>query len=528
MLFVLAGPSYVGKKTALSHFMKLYSFSSIIPYTTKPVERRIGEVEGIKYHYVAQEDSGDIKNENFIYDTPFQYNDYTDTVLYAYKKLDIENAINSYANFIIHASVGNAMQIYDQYHEKHIEHLFVIFLDYQSRLTKEYFKEKFISMGTGVRADGVEEIQINESEFMRRYNHAMKEQKTYQENKGKFDIYLNADHKYDICEKLEKEVLPKLMVMPTSPDRIPGALSDVDIIYMCEKRKNDALDILVDGKKMQGDELKEVLCECGVQLTLSSTIRLIKRNILHRFVDMASSETELDVQLAKLYPEQNISTGYILKPNETILCSSEEKIKVPHDVYAVVSSKFSYTQLGLSIEFGTSIIQAGHRGRVHFQIKNNTENSICIYPHIQVVQLLFFRTVQPSSRKYNEGLHNHLYDGDSIPPISRFRKNNENLSNVSKPVGNLLKSILLDAKTKVITEVLGFLAVIALLIFNAAKYESLLDSYIVPFVKKSPTLMKCVIIAVVGCVLTHLFNIVGKLLIWGANKILMLFRRLTR
>lgn len=106
MLFVLAGPSYVGKKTALSHFMKLYSFSSIIPYTTKPVERRNGEVEGIKYHYVAQEDSEDIENENFIYDKPFQYNDYTDIVLYAYKKLDIENAINSYSNFIIHASVN--------------------------------------------------------------------------------------------------------------------------------------------------------------------------------------------------------------------------------------------------------------------------------------------------------------------------------------------------------------------------------------------------------------------------------------
>ena len=44
MLFVLSGPSYVGKKTALSHFMKLYSFSSIIPYTTKPLKRQSGEI----------------------------------------------------------------------------------------------------------------------------------------------------------------------------------------------------------------------------------------------------------------------------------------------------------------------------------------------------------------------------------------------------------------------------------------------------------------------------------------------------
>lgn len=47
MLFVIAGPSYVGKKTAIAHFMKLYSFSSIIPYTTKPVSHQAGETEGI-------------------------------------------------------------------------------------------------------------------------------------------------------------------------------------------------------------------------------------------------------------------------------------------------------------------------------------------------------------------------------------------------------------------------------------------------------------------------------------------------
>lgn len=74
MLFVLAGPSYVGKKTALSHFMKLYSFSSIIPYTTKPVKRQSGEVEGIKYHYVDQENATDIDNDAFIHDCPFLYN----------------------------------------------------------------------------------------------------------------------------------------------------------------------------------------------------------------------------------------------------------------------------------------------------------------------------------------------------------------------------------------------------------------------------------------------------------------------
>ena len=86
--------------------MKLYSFSSIIPYTTKPIEQRNGEIEGIKYHYVADEDRTDIENDNYVFDTPFECDEQKDNILYAYKKSDIINAIESYANFIIHADIA--------------------------------------------------------------------------------------------------------------------------------------------------------------------------------------------------------------------------------------------------------------------------------------------------------------------------------------------------------------------------------------------------------------------------------------
>lgn len=528
MLFVLAGPSYVGKKTALSHFMKLYSFSSIIPYTTKPVERRIGEVEGIKYHYVASEDSDDIKNDSYIWDTPFQCDQQQDSVLYAYKKSDIKNAIDSYANFIIHASVGNAINIYDEYHEKNQGHLYVFFLDFQQKLTEEFFKEKYEGMGISGSAEGVQDNLSDNPEFIRRFHHAQKEEAVYRSNTNKFDKLVKANHKYEMCEELEKVILPKLMVMPTSPDRIPGPLSDVDILYMSEKRKNDMLEVSVDGGKLQEGELKKKLCGCGMQLTLSSTVRLIKKNIIHNYIDMASSETEIESQLAKLYPEENISTGYVLKPNETILCTSEERIKMPHDVYAVVASKFSYTQLGLSIELGTSIIQAGHFGRVHFQIKNNTENSICIYPNIQVVQLLFFRTVQPSSQKYSEDSTNHSYDNDSVPPVSKFRKDNAGLVNVEKPKDNLLKSILSDARKQFIVEIVGFVVIALLVIFNFQKLGECINTYFFPLFNMSSPVVQCFIIAMIGCILTNLFSLTGKMLICCGKKFLTFYHEKIR
>lgn len=147
---------------------------------------------------------------------------------------------------------------------------------------------------------------------------------------------------------------------------------------------------------------------------------------------MAQDEHVLDSKLSGIYKEKNISLGYVLKPDETILCSSVESITMPHDIYGLVSSKFSYTQLGLSIELGTSVIQPGHEGKIHFQIKNNTANSICIYPEIQVAQLLLFRTVQPSSAKYCDKTGTHAYDKESVSPISKFRDDNKELTTGKK------------------------------------------------------------------------------------------------
>lgn len=153
MLFILVGPSYVGKKTAIAHFMKLYSFSSIIPYTTKPQTHRASETEGIQYHYVAEEDRGDIENNNYIYDEPFNYGEYHEKILYAYKKSDIVNAINSYSNFIIHASANNAFKIYSMYQSDENnrstytrttdeKQLYIYFLNFSRTLTEDFFRSK--------------------------------------------------------------------------------------------------------------------------------------------------------------------------------------------------------------------------------------------------------------------------------------------------------------------------------------------------------------------------------------------------
>lgn len=539
MLFVLAGPSYVGKKTSIAHFMKLYSFSSIIPYTTKPVNHRVGETEGIQYHYVDETTRADIANESFIYDEPFNFGNYKEKTLYAYKKSDIQNAIESYSNFIIHASVGNVEKMYNefaQYHEQPdvgdkswTKQIYFIFLNFSSPLTEKFFegkdpqgknKENIVAGPVKTRWKNhqlkSQDAMLNKSSsynFNRRYGHAQKEIQFYQNNRHIFDAEVASDKPYEICEKLEKVILPKLKVMPTSPDKIPGPLSNVDIMYMCEKRKKDALEIEIDGRKATSDEVRQMLCGCGIHISLSNRIRKIKQRPVSSFIDMADNANDIEKILDKEYPDEIINDGYFMRPHEMIFCSSDESVNLPQDVYAMVASKFSYALLGLSIEISPNIIQSGHNGKIHFQIKNNTDNYICIYPHIQVAQLLLFRTVQPSTKAYH-GDKNHAYDREYPSPLSKFRNNNAILDKVNRPKAGVLKKIICMLREKAIVTVVGFIGTIGVSVFYADKIYEFFEKNILPFVGNLSITGLVILFALVSCVANNIVYFVGRFILY--------------
>lgn len=539
MLFVIAGPSYVGKKAAIAHFMKLYSFSSVIPYTTKPYQHRVGETEGIQYHYVEESSRNDIENESFIYDEPFNFGEYQEKTLYAYKKSDIQKAIESDSNFIVHASVGNVETMhreFSKYHENPnkndtswLQQIYFIFLNFSSPLTEEFYKRKQSYEQGGREEKTLPEIKsrlknnhkniranetakedsiIRSDDFRRRFSHSQKEIQFYNANKNIFDATVASDKKYEICTLLESVILPKLRIMPTSPDKIPGPLSNMDIIYMCEKRKHDPLEIDIGGKKASSDEIEELLCGSGMHISLSNHIRKTNRKVRSSFIDMADDAVDLELLLSKIYPDEVINKGYILRPYEVILCSSNESVKLPHDVYAMVVSKFSYTQLGLSIELSPNIIQSGHNGTIHFQIKNNTNHYICIYPNIQVAQLLFFRTVQPSTKVYYED-ENCAYDRDNTPPLPRFRQGNMALDHVKKPKAGFLKYIYSKLKENVMAEIVGIIVLVIGCILGGDELVEIVKNNIIPRLSNLSLAAYVVLFALVCCIANTAVFIIG-------------------
>lgn len=256
MLFVISGPAYVGKKTAIAHFMNLYSFHSIIPYTTR--EQREEEKNGTQYHFVEKSQASSLLTpENYVLDCPFDGEDYSNNDIYAYRKSDIKYAIDSYANFIIHASIGNAKQIkeYAEKEGKDKSKYYIYFLNYEHVLHKDLTKSKEFF------EERMKRIHAPDSEFNRKFSHAIKEQESYQTNKNVFDgSPICSDYTYKICELLEDKILPKLSVMPTIPNRIPGSLSDRDIIYRVTKVKiEDRINVEVGNTKILSESnIKEL------------------------------------------------------------------------------------------------------------------------------------------------------------------------------------------------------------------------------------------------------------------------------
>ena len=94
--------------------------------------------------------------------------------------------------------------------------------------------------------------------------------------------------------------------------------------------------------------------------------------------------------------------GIYLRPQEFILASTIEKLRIPPQLVCLVSGRSSYARMGVSVELSQIILQPGHEDAIPLQIRNNMPYSIIIYPNVSVAQAVFFRTISPSSTPYNE------------------------------------------------------------------------------------------------------------------------------
>ena len=94
-----------------------------------------------------------------------------------------------------------------------------------------------------------------------------------------------------------------------------------------------------------------------------------------------------------------------LLPQEHILVSTLESIKVPRDLMVVLYPRSSTNRRGLSVDL-TGIVDSGYEGQLVIPIRNNTHSQIIkLYPGERFCQVVFSRldeSVDPEKSRYHK------------------------------------------------------------------------------------------------------------------------------
>lgn len=102
-------------------------------------------------------------------------------------------------------------------------------------------------------------------------------------------------------------------------------------------------------------------------------------------------------ELNTMYEEINITTGYTIKPGETILVVLEDIFNIPNNICGSIRGRTSLNRLGLTI--ATQHLNPGFKGKLNLVVTNNSINSYIITPKIQIAQVLFEKLDRKVNKK---------------------------------------------------------------------------------------------------------------------------------
>lgn len=140
-----------------------------------------------------------------------------------------------------------------------------------------------------------------------------------------------------------------------------------------------------------------------------------------------------DRSIASYFQETRRELGdtFILYPNQVALTTTLEHLCLPHNVYADVLSRSSYTRLGIHVN---TMIQPGFRGCVPLELFNHGNNAIELIVGSRICQARFFTIDAQESYLSSESVRK--YYGDVRPTVSKASHDEdlEILSRVPPPI----------------------------------------------------------------------------------------------
>lgn len=91
---------------------------------------------------------------------------------------------------------------------------------------------------------------------------------------------------------------------------------------------------------------------------------------------------------------------YILKPNEFVLATTEEYIKLPDDIAGFVQGRSSIGRIGLFVQ-NAGFVDPGFEGELTLELFNASPSPIVLEPGRRIAQLVFIKLDKPCLNPYN-------------------------------------------------------------------------------------------------------------------------------
>lgn len=108
------------------------------------------------------------------------------------------------------------------------------------------------------------------------------------------------------------------------------------------------------------------------------------------YIDAA--EVDIDVNRYQVRHYVNYKEAFYLHPNELVLASTLEYVRLPKSIAASVTSRSAWGRVGLLIATATAI-HPGYTGTITLELVNHGEVPLVLYPGLSVAQIVLTNAI---------------------------------------------------------------------------------------------------------------------------------------
>lgn len=162
-------------------------------------------------------------------------------------------------------------------------------------------------------------------------------------------------------------------------------LTDIDIIKKLYDTNPDTRIIITPIIN-----IKEQLDGCALDIRLGTEFILFEKNI---FTYMDPLKELNDWEIEKTFRRTkrvNPLKPFVLHPGEQILGSTLEYIRLPNNIFGLLSGRSSWSRQGLAVHSTAEFLHPNTRGSVTFELQNNGPVPIKLYSGMRIAQICFF------------------------------------------------------------------------------------------------------------------------------------------